>query len=345
MLNPAKEQRNNVDRIQPLRLFMLGSLFFDPRFAVRFLARAGFHLLRRRIFTLRAWTERFRRLPRILREEVFAMGGFDQAAERYLQKLRGVHTLIVGHSHAPRFRVLPSSKLIVNTGTWMKMINLDLQLPGPRQRADVRADRIPGRRQRAHAADALVRNAASMRKRALRLLMPALLRVVAARAARRPRRAQPRRAAATHAAHRGARSACRSGRPRTSTSSCACPDGDEQPLLLTPASEGDAVRVVRGRLMRADAQPTPNGELRFEVPVVVRSAGTAVLRVDVLTYHCERSAASRCAHRRRACCTRPRAEDRDKSTGRREDGKTEFSSSDALNFPPCRLRCCAQLSP
>jgi UDP-2,3-diacylglucosamine pyrophosphatase LpxH len=130
VLNPAKELRNNVDRIQPLRLFILGSFFFDPGFAVRFLLRAGFHLLRRRIFTLRAWTERIRGLPRILREEVFAIGGFDEAAQRYLQRLRGVHTLIVGHSHQPRFRALANNKVLVNTGTWMKMINLNLQYLG-----------------------------------------------------------------------------------------------------------------------------------------------------------------------------------------------------------------------
>jgi UDP-2,3-diacylglucosamine pyrophosphatase LpxH len=130
VLNPAKELRANVDRIQPLRLFILGSLFFDPRFAIRFLFRAGLHLLRRRVFTFRAWTERFRSLPRVLRDEVFEIGGYDAAATRYLQKLRGVHTLIVGHSHSPRFRVLSDSKVMVNTGTWMKMINLNLQYLG-----------------------------------------------------------------------------------------------------------------------------------------------------------------------------------------------------------------------
>jgi len=130
VLNPAKELRSNIDRIQPLSLFVLGSLVLDPRFAVRFLWRAGIHLLRRRIFALRAWTERFRTLPQVLREEVLAMGGYDEAATRYLQKLRGVHTLIVGHSHAPRYRMLPDSKLMVNTGTWTKMINLNLQYLG-----------------------------------------------------------------------------------------------------------------------------------------------------------------------------------------------------------------------
>jgi len=130
VLNPAKELRSNVDRIQPLRLFVLGSLFLDPRFALRFLLRAGIHLLRRRIFALRAWTERARQLPEILREELLSMGGYDAAATRYLQRLRGVHTLIVGHSHAPRYRMLNDGKLLVNTGTWTKMIHLNLQYLG-----------------------------------------------------------------------------------------------------------------------------------------------------------------------------------------------------------------------
>jgi hypothetical protein len=64
-----------------------------------------------------------------------------------------------------------------------------------------------------------------------------------------------------------------------------------QPLLLTPASEGDAVHVVRGRMLRDDAQRTDRGELRFEVPLIVTGAGSAVLRIDVLTYRC----AERCA--------------------------------------------------
>ena len=63
-------------------------------------------------------------------------------------------------------------------------------------------------------------------------------------------------------------------------------EGPEQPLLLTPTAEGEAVRVVRGRLLRADAARTPEGELRFAVPIVARRAGTSVLRVELLTYQC-----------------------------------------------------------
>jgi UDP-2,3-diacylglucosamine pyrophosphatase LpxH len=127
VMNPVKEFRNSVDRVLPLKLYLLGSLFFDPSFGIRFLLRSFLHLLRRRIFTLRAWRKRLASIPLILREEVFAMSGFDNAVERQLRRLRGVHTLIVGHSHAPRFRVLPTQQLMMNTGTWIKMIHLDMQ--------------------------------------------------------------------------------------------------------------------------------------------------------------------------------------------------------------------------
>jgi hypothetical protein len=65
------------------------------------------------------------------------------------------------------------------------------------------------------------------------------------------------------------------------------PEGTEHALLLTPRIEGEAVRVVRGRLSRADAQTASSGELRFDVPVIARRAGTAVLHVELLSYRCD----------------------------------------------------------
>lgn len=62
--------------------------------------------------------------------------------------------------------------------------------------------------------------------------------------------------------------------------------GGDLPLLLTPRIEGAAVELVRGRLLRSDAKQLSGGRLRFEVPVVARSEGTAILRVSVLTYAC-----------------------------------------------------------
>lgn len=58
------------------------------------------------------------------------------------------------------------------------------------------------------------------------------------------------------------------------------------PLLLTPTSEGQAVEVVRGRLLRADAVDPAAEVLRFRLPIVARAVGTSVLRVRVRAYTC-----------------------------------------------------------
>lgn len=58
------------------------------------------------------------------------------------------------------------------------------------------------------------------------------------------------------------------------------------PLLLTPSSEGTAIEVVRGRLLRADAEEPKANPLVFRIPLVARGPGTAVLRVRVLAYSC-----------------------------------------------------------
>lgn len=130
VMNPAKEIRSHVDRIQPLSRFLLGAVLFDTRFAIRFMYNSTKYFLKHRVFSFGAWRDRIRNLPRLLREELFALGDFDDAATRALRKVRGVHTLIVGHSHAPRYRSLPGGKILVNTGTWTQMINLDIRYLG-----------------------------------------------------------------------------------------------------------------------------------------------------------------------------------------------------------------------
>jgi UDP-2,3-diacylglucosamine pyrophosphatase LpxH len=130
VLNPAKLVRQHIDRVQPFTRFILGGLLFETRFTVAFLLRCTLHWLRYRIFTIRAWAERIRKLPSAFVQEIVGIGDFDAQATNALARLRGVHTLIVGHSHAPRVRSLPNGKLLVNTGTWMDMINLDLRYLG-----------------------------------------------------------------------------------------------------------------------------------------------------------------------------------------------------------------------
>ncbi len=126
VLFPAKRRRSHIDRVMPFRRFLLTSLMFDFRFTMWFWMRTVVHFLRFRMKTVRGFWARLRAIPGVLKQEIFAIADLDTAAIRTLRRLQGVHTLIVGHSHGPRVRTIEGGKLYVNTGSWVRMINLDL---------------------------------------------------------------------------------------------------------------------------------------------------------------------------------------------------------------------------
>lgn len=57
-------------------------------------------------------------------------------------------------------------------------------------------------------------------------------------------------------------------------------------LLITPTSDGPAIEVVRGRLLRADAEDPRSSPLRFHVPFVALNPGDALVRVRVDGWSC-----------------------------------------------------------
>jgi UDP-2,3-diacylglucosamine pyrophosphatase LpxH len=127
VLIDAKRERYHVDHVVPQKRFLMAALLVDFRFAVRLVARLAFHFLRTRAFPKegsvfkKAWEG-----LKVIGHEMEPVGKFDDRAQRELLKVRGVHTLIVGHSHEPRYWRITSDKLYVNTGTWVKMININL---------------------------------------------------------------------------------------------------------------------------------------------------------------------------------------------------------------------------
>jgi hypothetical protein len=64
------------------------------------------------------------------------------------------------------------------------------------------------------------------------------------------------------------------------------PDSGAPLLLLTPSSQGSALEVVRGRLLRADAREPTATPLVFDLPVAAHEPGSAVVRVHVATFDC-----------------------------------------------------------
>jgi len=130
VLNPMKQERHHLDHIVPFKRLVLLGLVFDFRFTLRLLARVAFHFVRSRLAQVTRWRTRIRTTLQILRDEFVPLAAFDAHAERALLRVRGVHTLIVGHSHGAKCKTLRDGKMYVNTGTWIRHYSLDLETLG-----------------------------------------------------------------------------------------------------------------------------------------------------------------------------------------------------------------------
>jgi hypothetical protein len=80
--------------------------------------------------------------------------------------------------------------------------------------------------------------------------------------------------------------ALRVGDHRALVLTLSLPPDVATPLLVTPRGEGEALEIVRGRLLRADARDPQGTPLVFDLPVVARQPGTAVVRVRAAAYRC-----------------------------------------------------------
>jgi hypothetical protein len=67
------------------------------------------------------------------------------------------------------------------------------------------------------------------------------------------------------------------------------PPDASPPLLITPSSEGEALEVVRGRFLRADARDPNASPLVFDLPVVAARPGRSVIRVRAQGFRCDQS--------------------------------------------------------
>jgi UDP-2,3-diacylglucosamine pyrophosphatase LpxH len=141
VINPLKLQRPDLDRIFPFKLMVVWGMIFDLRFTLKLVFRILLHFLRTRFINLRQQQASFLTTLRILREELARMDMLEHQAKRLLRRSgQALSTIICGHTHGAKVRRF-GSKLYVNTGTWMKMIRLDLEAFGqPKQRTYARIE-------------------------------------------------------------------------------------------------------------------------------------------------------------------------------------------------------------
>lgn len=130
IVNRLKWEREYLDRIRPLKLYVLVGLLLDPWFTLRFLALSTFFFLRTRFVYSRKRSSNLRVTADILKQETTVYLDLERQARRLLDQDASLRTVIFGHTHRPMDKAYPDGKQYINTGTWTKMINLDWQRLG-----------------------------------------------------------------------------------------------------------------------------------------------------------------------------------------------------------------------
>lgn len=126
VINKYKVERDHVNAVRPIKTFMLHGLIYDTFFILRFMiATAYFYFMIRflRYYRLRSgWGKIIGEIV----SELTLFQDYESLTREFFNEHKNSKVLIVGHTHEPIFREYADGTTFVNTGTWTRMVNLDL---------------------------------------------------------------------------------------------------------------------------------------------------------------------------------------------------------------------------
>ena len=141
IVNRLKWDRDYVDKVRPVKVFLVMGLFYDTWFTLRYSFLSIFYFLKTRVSYFRSSAQgilrkrsMFRASLDYIRQESRFWVDLEVEARRELTEREDLKILIMGHTHRPMNRIWPDGKQYINTGTWVQMVNLDYRGLGQQMR-------------------------------------------------------------------------------------------------------------------------------------------------------------------------------------------------------------------
>lgn len=129
IINKFKEERSHVNAVRPIKRFIINGFIYDPLFTIRFGLANAFYFLMVRFIHLFKLDRGIGPVIESALAELELWRDYEQLTQDFIQERDDVKALIVGHTHDPIFRPYADGSIFINTGTWMKMYNLDFGKP------------------------------------------------------------------------------------------------------------------------------------------------------------------------------------------------------------------------
>ena len=126
VINKYKQERVFINAVRPIKHFMIHGLIFDTFFTLRFMLSNFYYFMMVRFWHYYLVKRSLRQVVQDLVRELELFQDFETLTRHYFEKHPESRVLIVGHTHNPNFRIFNDGTIFINTGTWTRMVNLDL---------------------------------------------------------------------------------------------------------------------------------------------------------------------------------------------------------------------------
>lgn len=126
VINKYKQERSFINAVRPIKHFIIHGIIFDTFFTLRFVLSNIYYFVMVRFWHFYMVKKSLRQVIEDIVRELELFQDYETLTRHFFEKNPDSKVLIVGHTHSPTLRLYNDGTIFVNTGTWTRMVNLDL---------------------------------------------------------------------------------------------------------------------------------------------------------------------------------------------------------------------------
>lgn len=126
IMNRYKTERDFINVVRPVKNMIIHGLLYDTFFILRFCIANAYYFLMVRIMSYLREGAGWRGMIRETLAELSLFQDYEQLTRRFFVEYPDAKVLVTGHTHKPSLREYLDGTTFVNTGSWIKMVNINL---------------------------------------------------------------------------------------------------------------------------------------------------------------------------------------------------------------------------
>ena len=126
VINKYKQERSFINEVRPIKHFLIHGILFDTFFTLRFMLSNVYYFVMVRFWHFYMVKRSLKQVFKDLVRELELFQDYETLTRQFFEKNTESKVLIVGHTHNPTLRIFNDGTTFINTGTWTRMVNLDL---------------------------------------------------------------------------------------------------------------------------------------------------------------------------------------------------------------------------